>query len=91
MLTGPQVPQFQGPDFFASLGGFPLRVEITPLGLGIMLVLAGVLTAAVTVVLMYHWRRFPFEHTVFRHAELLYLIGVVLLLSAAVIGTLLSV
>jgi hypothetical protein len=88
MLTGPQAPQFQGPDFIAVLGDLPVRVVVSPLALGVILALVGILTAVVSVVLIYHWRRFPFEHDAFRRAEFFYLAGLVVFLGVAVIGTL---
>ena len=49
-------------------------------------ILVGIFIAAVTVVLIYHWRRFPFEHEIFQSAERMYLSGVVFLLALAVLG-----
>jgi len=90
MLTVPDAPSVQGPDLLASWGSLPIALEVSPLVLAVLLALAGVFVAVVSVVLMYHWRRFPFEHDTFRRAERIYLSGVVLLLGAAVLGVLTS-
>ncbi len=54
------------------------------------MLLVGIFTAAATVMLVYHWRRFPFEHDTFRTAERVYLLGTVVLMAVAVAGLLLS-
>lgn len=88
MLTAPEVPAVQSPDLLASWGSLPVAVEVSPLVLAVLLAIVGVFVAAVSVVLMYHWRRFPFEHATFRWAERIYLLGVTVLLLAAVAGVL---
>jgi hypothetical protein len=52
--------------------------------------LVGILIAALSVMLVYHWRRFPFEHSVFQTAERIYSVGVILLLCAAAFGILIA-
>ncbi|MCC6934097.1 MAG: hypothetical protein IT406_00150 [Candidatus Yanofskybacteria bacterium] len=89
MLTGPQVPQLSQaplPEFRMAWGGEALRLEISPLSLVVLTLLAGIFVAAMSVVLVYHWRRFPFEHETFRRAERVYLFGVVVFLAMAVAG-----
>jgi hypothetical protein len=90
MLEGPVVPSVQAPDLLASWGGFPVRVELSPLVLSVLLALAGVFVAAVSVMLVYHWRRFPFEQELFRWVERVYFLGVVVLLGVSVLGIVLS-
>jgi hypothetical protein len=90
MLATPTVPPAKTPDLLAAWGVLPLRFEVSSLALVTLLVLAGIFVAAISVVLIYHWRRFPFEHQTFRWAERIYLFGVFTLLGAAVIGILLS-
>jgi hypothetical protein len=89
-LEGPTVPSIQNPDLLASWGGFPIRIELTPLVLAVLLVLAGVFVAGLSVMLVYHWRRFPFEHDLFRWVERLYFLGVLVLTGAALAGIILS-
>ena len=89
MFPTPQPSPFLIPDF-SGLGVFPLTAEISPAVLTVLVALVGIFVAALTVMLMYHWRRFPFEHDLFRRVERLYFFGVVLLLGAAVIGIFLS-
>jgi hypothetical protein len=93
MLATPPVPQLNNavlPDFAGSLATLPIQLEITPLALVVLTLLVGIFVAALSVVLVYHWRRFPFEHDTFRSAERLYLAGVVILLAVAVAGILIS-
>lgn len=73
-----------------SLGTFPLHVETSPLALVVLTMLAGIFAAAVSVILVYHWRRFPFEHETFQTAERIYLFGVVVFLAISVIGILIA-
>lgn len=73
-----------------SLGSLPLRLEPTPLALAVLIMLVGIFVAAISVVLIYHWRRFPFERELFRWVERAYLVGVVFLLAVAVLGIFLS-
>jgi hypothetical protein len=74
-----------GTDAWASL---PLTLDISPLVLVVLTSLVGVFIAAISVILVYHWRRFPFEHETFIGAERVYMAGVVILLMVAVIGIL---
>ena len=93
MLAAPQVPKFGAtaiPDITGSLMSFPVTIEASPLVLAVLTSLAGVFIAIMTVVLVYHWRRFPFEHEIFRTAERIYLGGVAVFLAIAVVGILIS-
>ncbi len=90
MLTVPEPPRVDTPDFLTAWGGFPVRVELSPLVLAVFLALAGIFVASVTVILIYHWRRFPFEHEVFRWVERVYLLGTLVLLGLALFGILLT-
>lgn len=88
MLTAPEAPAVQAPDLLASWGNLPIQLEVSPVVLAVLLALVGVFVAIVSVVLMYHWRRFPFEHDTFRWAERIYLAGTAVLLGLAVLGVL---
>lgn len=93
MLATPLVPQFTQPTlptFTGSLSSLPIHVESSPLVLVIFTLLVGIFIAAVSVVLIYHWRRFPFEHDLFRAAERFYLAGVAILFTVAVVGILIA-
>ena len=68
----------------------PVTVELSPLLLVSLASLAGVFIAAVTVILLYHWRRFPFEHDTFKMAERVYIGGVIALGAIVGLGILLS-
>lgn len=92
-LTPPSIPRIAPAgvsEFTNSWASLPLSIEISPLVLVVLTVLAGIFIAAMTVVLIYHWRRFPFEHEIFRTAERVYLGGVVVFLAVAVVGILIS-
>ena len=87
------IPQFSNPitsGLSGSLGSFPLHLEATPLALVVLSMLVGIFVAAVSVILVYHWRRFPFEHETFAIAERIYFIGTACLLIIAVVGILIS-
>jgi len=90
MLNVPEAPHVNTPDLFAAWGGLPIRAEISPVVLAVFLALAGIFVAGVTVVLIYHWRRFPFEHETFRWAERLYLLGTSVLLGVALLGIIIA-
>ncbi len=93
MLATSPVPQFSTPALprlWGSLGGFSVQLQISPLVLVVLTMLVGIFVAAMTVMLVYHWRRFPFEHDVFRVAERVYTVGVVILLTMAVVGIFLT-
>lgn len=90
MLEGPIVPAVQAPDLFASWGGFPVHIELSPFVLVVLLVLVGVFMAAISVIFVYHWRRFPFERGLFHWVERVYFLGVLVLLAIAVGGILIS-
>ncbi len=67
-----------------------MTVELSPLVLVSLASLVGVFIAAVTVILLYHWRRFPFEHEIFKTAERVYIGGVIALGAIAGLGILFS-
>lgn len=87
------VPQFSNPlsgAFSGNLDIFPIVLDFSPLALLIVTMLAGIFIAVVSVVLLYHWRRFPFEYETFKRAERVYLFGTVVFLAIAVVGILAS-
>ena len=89
----PQIPRlFSGlfPDTASTITSLPLRIEVSSLMLIVLAVLVGIFIATITVILLYHWRRFPFEVETFRTAERIYLSGVVIFLAVAVIGILIT-
>ena len=93
MLVTPQIPRlFSGlfPDTASTITSLPLRIEVSSLMLIVLAVLVGIFIATITVILLYHWRRFPFEVETFRTAERIYLSGVVIFLAVAVIGILIT-
>lgn len=85
LFSPPPIPHIGGP-----LGSFTLQLGVSPLMLVVLTMLVGIFVAAVSVMLVYHWRRFPFEQEVFRTVENVYMAGVALLLVTAVVGILLS-
>lgn len=93
MAVNSPIPQFGGPmlpRIGGTLGSFSMQLTVSPLVLVVLTMLVGIFVAAMTVMLVYHWRRFPFEHDVFRLAERIYMVGVVTLLVVAVVGILLT-
>jgi hypothetical protein len=82
MLTLPAVPMFSG----AHLSG-PVPVELAPIGLAVIIMLASAFFAAVSVILVYHWRRFPYEQEVFHRVERLYFFVSFVLLGLAITCT----
>lgn len=93
MLATPSVPQFSGvpiPNIAGAMMSFPIRVEMSPLILVVLTMLVGIFVAAISVILVYHWRRFPFEPRIFRAAERIYFMGVLLGCVFAVVGILIS-
>jgi hypothetical protein len=90
MLDTPVIPEVQTPDLLATLGNLPIQVELSPLVLSVLLLPVGIFVAALSVMLVYHWRRFPFEHELFRWVERVYLLGVLALFAIAVAGIILS-
>ena len=71
-----------------KLFSLPLTLEFSLPALLVLTMLAGIFTAAIAVILVYHWRRFPFEHDTFRTAEHVYIAGVTAFLTLAVLGIL---
>jgi hypothetical protein len=92
MLETPTIPAvFGGGDVGTiSLAGLPVLVEVSPAALIVIFALVALYAAALTVVLVYHWRRFPFEHVLFKNIEHFYAIGHVLFLGCALVAILLT-
>ena len=93
MFQTPQLPHLAPrgiSDFTGSWASLPLQLDISPLVLVVLTSLAGIFIGAVSVVLIYHWRRFPFEQEIFRNAERIYIIGVGVFLALAFVGILLT-
>lgn len=90
MLATPTVPVLPVPDLSSALGGLPLRFELSPVALAVVLALAGIFFAVVSVVLVYHWRRFPFEQDVFDRVERWYFGVSSLLIGLAVLAIIFS-
>jgi uncharacterized BrkB/YihY/UPF0761 family membrane protein len=87
----PPVPQFTNPVggiFSGKLASLPIVFVFSPLVLIVLTMLVGIFVAALSVMLIYHWRRFPFEHDVFHRVERIYLTGVALLLVVVVFSIL---
>ena len=60
-------------DFGAALS-FPLAVSVSPTILALAFALVVAFWAVMTVIYMYHWRRFPYGKEVLRKLERVYLI-----------------
>lgn len=90
VLVPPTTSGVPGLNLLGAGNLFPLQVIVSPLALVVLLALAGILTAVVSVILIYHWRRFQFEHETFRWAERIYLFGVLGFLAVAIFGILIS-
>ncbi len=90
-LASPYIPPI-APAGLSDLAGswatLPLTIDISPLVLVVLTSLVGIFIAAVTVVLVYHWRRFPFEHDIFHRAEYIYVAGLAVFLGLSVLGVL---
>lgn len=69
-----------------SVSWLPLRFELSPIGLAVVLALVGIFFSVASIVLIYHWRRFPFDQEVFDRVERVYEIVSMLLITAAVFG-----
>ena len=87
MLTAPTIPSFHMP---ALLGGFAVQLDFSPMALGIILALVAIFFATVTVILVYHWRRFPYDQAVFDSVERVYVIVSAVLLAVSILGILAS-
>jgi len=72
-------------------GNFPIPIDISPLVVGIIFVLVGIFVAAISVILIYHWRRFPFEYERFKWVERVYLSGTGALLAIAAASVIASI
>jgi hypothetical protein len=69
MLDAPTVPVIPQSDLAGALGGFPVTLDLSPIALIIVLLLAGLFFATISVIMVYHWRRFPYEKMVFDRVE----------------------
>lgn len=85
MLPTPTVPVIPQSDLAGALGGFPLTLDLSPIALMIVLLLAGLFFAAISVIMVYHWRRFPYERTVFDRVERWYFRVAGLLVGASLV------
>lgn len=91
-LETPSIPSvFNAPqgDAFA-FAGFPVRVEISAAVLVVVFVLAALYAVALSVILVYHWRRFPFEHELFVGVERFYVLGQLVFLGCALVAILMT-
>jgi hypothetical protein len=86
MLATPTVPKVSPSDFTAAFGGLPLRFELSQVSLAIVMAMVLIFFSVASVVLLYHWRRFPFEHDTFHRAERVYEAVSLLLVAIAVFG-----
>jgi membrane protein implicated in regulation of membrane protease activity len=85
MIAAPSIPAFAS-DLTAAFGGLPLTFELSRVGLAIVMTLVLIFFAVASIVLIYHWRRFPFEQDVFDRVERLYEAVSVILVTIAVFG-----
>jgi hypothetical protein len=85
-LVVPTVPALANTDLLHIWGGLPIRAQLSPVVLAVLLMLAGIFVAALSVMLVYHWRRFPYNQDVFRRAERVYFVGVVAFIAVALVG-----
>jgi hypothetical protein len=91
MLQAPVLPSISSPDLLAAWGGLPVRVELSPTVLAALILPVGIFVAALSVMLVYHWRRFPFEQGLFRWVERVYFLGVAALLAVSVLGIIFAI
>jgi len=92
MLATPSVPVIPVPANvkLGALFQFPVRITLDPVVLTVLLALVGIFVATLSVMLIYHWRRFPYETDLFARVERWYLAGVFVLLAVAVLGIFIS-
>jgi hypothetical protein len=91
MDYAPTLPDIQGIGVAGTIADvFPIVIEISPMVLVLFLVLASIFLAIVSVILVYHWRRFPFEHELFRRVERVYTSVLLILGLTAAVGILLT-
>ena len=92
MLATPSVPALPVPSHVSlgSFSGASFHVTFDPVILTVLLALVGIFVAMLSVMLIYHWRKFPFEHDLFRRVEHWYLFGVFVLFAVAVVGILIA-
>jgi len=63
------------PGLGLLFSGFPLSSTIPPLALAALFGIAMLYTAGMSVMLIYHWRKYPFERRTLLRAERLYVSG----------------
>jgi len=86
MIATPIIPKIPG----ITWSGLPLKFELTPVTLGIVMTLVLIFFAVVSLVLLYHWRRFPFEHETFQRVEKVYEVVSLVLVAIAVFAVFFS-
>jgi hypothetical protein len=85
-VPAPVVPTFNFSALTKALAALRLQFDLSQLGLGIVMALVGIFFAVASVVLLYHWRRFPYEHQTLHRVERLYELVSILLIAVAVFG-----
>jgi H+/Cl- antiporter ClcA len=92
MLATPSVPVLPPPSHVSlgSFSGVSFHVTFDPVILTVLLALVGIFVAMLSVMLIYHWRKFPFEQDLFRRVERGYLLGIFVLCTTAVVGILIA-
>ena len=92
MLQTPAVPVLPTPAHVSlgALSGISVHVTFDPIILTVLLALVGIFVATLSVMLIFHWRRFPFETDLFTRVEHWYLFGVFVFIAAAVVGILIA-
>ena len=86
----PTVPTIPGSAADGIALMLPIRLELSPLALAVVLVLAAIVFGVMSVIFVYHWRRFPYEQEVFGRVEKLYFVVSLALLAAGLAGILMS-
>ena len=90
-MATPTVPSVVGGhELLADIGGLPLTFELSTTALLALLLLVAIFWAALSVVLIYHWRKFPYEAATFRRVERWYVFGSAVFFVAALAGTVLA-
>ena len=88
MIATPTVPPANVPELSQIFGGLPLQVGFSRSALLVVFLLVIVFFAAMSVIFVYHWRRFPYERNVFEMVENLYFTVSVILLLTSLVGIL---
>lgn len=90
MIATPTVSPVSIQSLSNLFGGFPLQLELSRVALLVLLLLVSVFFAALSVIFVYHWRRFPYEQAVFSRVEHLYFSVSIIFLAVALFGIVLS-